>query len=55
MQTFPCPYLKSEVELTDERETYIAQTHPDLLPEYLPQVKQTLADPDQVRRTQASA
>ena len=51
MQTFPCPYLKSEVELTDEREAHIAETHPDLLPEYLPQVKQTLADPDQVRRS----
>ena len=51
MQTFPCPYLKGEVELTDEREVHIAQTHPDLLPEYLPQVKQTLADPDQVRRS----
>ena len=51
MQTFPCPYLKSEVELTDEREAHIAETHPDLLPEYLPQVKQTLTDPDQVRRS----
>jgi hypothetical protein len=37
--------------LTDEREVHIAQTHPDLLPEYLPQVKQTLTDPDQVRRS----
>jgi len=36
MQTFPYPYLNSEVELTDEREEHIAQTHPDLLPEYLP-------------------
>jgi hypothetical protein len=51
MQTFPCPYLKNEVELTDEREAHIAETHPDLLPEYLPQVEQTLADPDQVRRS----
>lgn len=51
MQTFPCPYLKGEVELTDEREAHIANTHPDLLPEYLLQVKQTLADPDQVRRS----
>ena len=51
MQTFPCPYLNSEVELTDEREQHIAQTHPDLLPAYLPQVSRTLADPDQVRRS----
>lgn len=51
MQSFPCPYLKDEVELTDERETHILHTHPDLLPEYLAQVGQTLADPDQVRRS----
>ena len=51
MRIFPCPYLNGEVELTDEREEHIALTHPDLLPEYLPQVKQTLADPDQVRRS----
>ena len=50
MHTFQCPYLNGEVELTDEREEHIAQAHPDLLPEYLPQVKQTLEDPDQVRR-----
>lgn len=51
MQSFPCPYLNGEVELTDERETHILHTHPDLLPEYLAQVGQTLADPDQVRRS----
>jgi hypothetical protein len=51
MQSFPCPYLKGEVELTDERETHIIHTHPDLLPEFLAQVGQTLADPDQVRRS----
>lgn len=45
MQRFQCPYLKGEVELTDERETHIVHTHPDLLPEYLAQVGQTLADP----------
>ncbi|MBM4431592.1 MAG: hypothetical protein FJ026_14795 [Chloroflexi bacterium] len=51
MQTFPCPYLKGVVELTDEREAHIARTHPDLLPDCLPQIGQTLADPDQVRRS----
>ena len=51
MRIFPCPYLKGEVELTDEREAHIAHTHPDLLPEYLAQIEQTLADPDQVRRS----
>ena len=51
MRVFPCPYLKGEVELTDEREAHIARTHPDLLPEYLAHMGQTLADPDQVRRS----
>jgi hypothetical protein len=41
--------LKGEVELTDEREVHITYTHPDLLPEYMAQIGQTLADPDQVR------
>lgn len=45
MRAFHCPYLRGEVELTDEREDHITQTHPDL-PEYLAQVEQTLADPD---------
>ena len=51
MKTFSCPYLKCEVELTDEREAHIAETHPDLLPKYLPQLTQTLEDPDEVRRS----
>ena len=29
MSRFPCPYLKSEVELTEERERHIAERHPD--------------------------
>jgi len=51
MKQFPCPYLEGDVELTDEREQHISATHPDLLPEYLPQLIKTLADPDQVRRS----
>lgn len=51
MKQFPCPYLDGEVELTDEREEHIIATHPDLLPDYLPQLIETLADPDQVRRS----
>ena len=51
MKTFSCPYLKGEVELTDERESHIAETHPDLFPEYLTQIGRTLADPDQIRRS----
>jgi hypothetical protein len=34
MAYFPCPYLGSNVELTDEREHHIANHHPDLLPEH---------------------
>jgi hypothetical protein len=51
MEIFPCPYLKGGVELTDERKAHIASTHPDLMPEFLEQIGQTLADPDQVRRS----
>jgi hypothetical protein len=43
--------LNSEVELSDERETHIADSHPDLLPEFLAQAGLTLAAPDQVRRS----
>jgi hypothetical protein len=51
MREFSCPYLEGGVELTEERERHIATTHPDLLPEYLPQVEETLADPDQIRQS----
>jgi hypothetical protein len=50
MKQFPCPYL-GDVELTDEREEHITATHPDLLPNHLPQLIETLANPDQVRRS----
>lgn len=46
---FFCPYLDSEVELTEEREQHIAETHPDLLPTYQERIAETLADPDEVR------
>jgi len=48
---FPCPYLNAQVELTDERERHIAERHPDLLPEHRSRIADTLADPDQVRRS----
>lgn len=51
MRIFRCPYLNSEVELSEEREMHIAGNHPDLLPEYLVQIGLTLAAPDQVRRS----
>lgn len=49
MTLFPCPYLKGDVECTDERERHIAERHPDLLPEHGGRIAQTLAAPDQVR------
>ena len=51
---FPCPHLSSEVELTNEREKHIQERHPDLLPKYRARIAQTLADPDQVRRSARS-
>jgi hypothetical protein len=51
MIRYPCPYLKGEVELTDERERHIAERHPDLLPEHRNRIAETLAQPDQIRRS----
>jgi hypothetical protein len=51
MTRFHCPYLKGEVELTEERERHIAERHPDLLPEHRERIAETLADPEQVRRS----
>jgi hypothetical protein len=51
MAYFPCTYLGSDVELTNEREHHIANRHPDLLPAHRQCIADTLADPDQVRRS----
>jgi hypothetical protein len=51
MTRFACPYLKEEVELTEERERHIGERHPDLLPEHRHRIAETLSDPDQVRRS----
>jgi len=51
---FSCPYLASEVELTEEREKHILERHPDLLPKHRDRIRLTLADPDQVRRSARS-
>lgn len=48
---FDCPYLNAQVELTGERERHVAERHPDLLPEHRQRIADTLADPDQVRRS----
>jgi hypothetical protein len=49
LQSFPCPHLNCEVELTQEREGHIAETHPGTLPDYLEQLAETLLAPDQIR------
>ncbi len=42
MKTFACPYLGGEVELSDERESHIAEAHPELFPVYVDQISDTL-------------
>jgi hypothetical protein len=51
MALFRCSFLHGGVELTEERERHIAERHPDLLPEHRDRTAETLADPDQVRRS----
>jgi len=51
MASFPCPYLSGEVELTGERERHITERHPDLLPALRDHIADTLADPDEVRKS----
>ena len=40
------------MEITDERERHIAARHPDLLPGHREFLTGTLAEPDQVRRSE---
>lgn len=51
MTRFLCPYLKNEVELTEKRAHHIAERHPELLPDHQQWIAETLAAPDQVRRS----
>jgi len=51
MRSFPCPYLDSDVELTDEREHPITLRHPDLLQMYRQCIPDTLMLPDEVLRS----
>jgi hypothetical protein len=48
-QSFFCPYLNNSIELTEERYQHILKTHPGTLPDYLPQLADTLKDPDLIR------
>jgi hypothetical protein len=51
MRTLDCPFLGRKVELTEEREKHIAEHHPELLPAHEEYVVDTLASPDEVRRS----
>jgi hypothetical protein len=51
LKKFPCPYLSGEVELGTDRLRHIAERHPELLPVHLMRIEQTLAEPDQIRRS----
>lgn len=55
MLAFPCPYLRVDVELTDEREQHILLNHPELLPNLHELIAVTLANPDEVRASRRSA
>jgi len=49
MTFLPCPYLDTDVELSEDRERHIRSHHPDLLPGYGGRMLETVADPDEVR------
>jgi hypothetical protein len=51
MKRYPCPYLSSDVELSEERAVHIAERHPDLLPAHAERIAQVLGEPDLVRRS----
>ncbi|MCF8144857.1 MAG: hypothetical protein K9N21_13155 [Deltaproteobacteria bacterium] len=51
MIRYCCPYLKSDVELTEERAKHIAERHPDLLPEHQDLIAEALKSPDQIRKS----
>jgi hypothetical protein len=51
MELLACPHLTCEVELGEERRRHIAERHPELLPGERVRVAETLADPDEVRRS----
>jgi hypothetical protein len=51
MALLSCHCLGGNVELTEEREQHVRERHPDLLPACRNHPGQTLADPDEVRRS----
>jgi hypothetical protein len=51
MALLQCPHLGTDIEFNDERERHIRDHHPDLLPAWRDRMIETVADPDQVRRS----
>ena len=49
MKHYHCPYLKAQVELSEEREKHITDRHPELLPTHEVEMAETIVEPDQVR------
>jgi hypothetical protein len=49
MNLLPCPYLETDVELSEERQQHILASHPELGGDPLRLIAQTLLDPDEVR------
>lgn len=48
---FYCPYLETTVELSEDREQHVIESHPGTLPDYLSQLSETLGCPDLIRRS----
>jgi hypothetical protein len=48
---FRCPYLNTDVELTDEREQHIWERHKVVTYDGFAVVATTLGDPDEIRRS----
>jgi hypothetical protein len=51
INSFFCPYLQGQVELSEDRELHITQRHPDFLPNYKNKIADVLSGPDQVRKS----
>src|SRR3954451_16011096 len=49
-----CPYLGSDVELTDERLGHIGERYPECVPDELDRGVETIRDPDFVIRSRRS-
>jgi hypothetical protein len=56
VRVFTCPALDPpEVEFTVERERHVTDRHPDLLPQHLTSIQETLSAPDRVYQNEYNA